>query len=52
MWYTAGVGNTANFGIDLISSNYRASTADTDTDTFYLKIIDHLIFLYFLPLMS
>ena len=28
----AGVGDTANFGIDLIPSNYRASIADTDTD--------------------
>ena len=40
-----GVGDTANFGIDLIPSKYRASIADTntdtDTDTFHLKIPDH-----------
>lgn len=28
-----GVGNTAKFGIDSIPSKYRASVADTDTDT-------------------
>ena len=33
------VGNTANFGIDPIPSNYRASIANTNT--FYLKIPDH-----------
>ena len=35
------VGDTANFGIDSIPSNYRVSIADTDTNTFYLKIPDH-----------
>ena len=34
------MGDTANFGIDLIPSKYRASIVDTDTDTFYLKIPD------------
>lgn len=28
-----GVGDTAHLGIYPIPSNYRASTADTDTDT-------------------
>ena len=40
-----GVGDTGNFGIDLIPSKYRASIADadadTDTDTFYMKCNDH-----------
>ena len=31
---TLGVGDTANFGIDPIPTKYRASIADTDTDTF------------------
>ena len=49
-----GVGDTANFGIDPIPSNYRVSIADTDTDTFYLKIHDHLMILgfYILPYLS
>ena len=42
-----GVGKTADFGIDPIPSDYRASIADTDTDTFYLKIPDHWMILYF-----
>ena len=29
-----GMGHDANFGIELIPSNYRASIADTDTDYF------------------
>ncbi len=33
-----GVCNTANFGIDPIPSKYRASIADTDSDTCHLKI--------------
>ena len=37
----AGVGDTANFGIDLKTINYRASITDTNTDTFYLKIPDN-----------
>ena len=42
------VGDTAHFGIGRIPSNYRASIADTDTDTtFYLKIRDHWMILYF-----
>ena len=42
-----GVGDTANFGIDPIPSKYRASIADTDTDTFNLKIPDQIMILYF-----
>ena len=44
-----GVGDTATFGIDPIPSKYRASIADTDTDTdiFYLKIPDQIMILYF-----
>ena len=38
--WTVGVGDTANFGIDLIPSKYRASIADNDTDTFHLNISD------------
>ena len=44
-------GRYCNFGIDPILINYRASIADTDTDTdtdtFYLKIPDHWMILYF-----
>ncbi len=38
--FTLGVCDTANFGIDPIPSKYRASIADTDTDsdTCHLKI--------------
>lgn len=40
----SGLGDTLDFGIDLIPSKYRASIADTDTDTstdtFYLKYHD------------
>ncbi len=32
-----GVCDTANFGIDPIPSKYRASIADTDSDTSHLK---------------
>ncbi len=32
-----GVCDTANFGIDPIPSKYRASIADTDSDTCHLK---------------
>ena len=47
--YALGMGDTANFGIDPIPSKYRAIIADTDNDTnsFYLKISDHLMILYF-----
>ena len=46
------VGDTENFGVDPIPSNYRASIADTntDTDTFCLKIpwfLDHWMIWYF-----
>ena len=55
-----GVGDNANFGTDPIQSKYRASVADTDTDTdtdtntdtFYLKIPDHWMILYFCLLIS
>ncbi len=40
-----GVYDTANFGIDPIPSKYRASIADTDTDsdTCHLKIKEKYI---------
>ena len=38
-----GVSGTANFGIDSIPSNYRASITDTDT----YKNPDHWMILYF-----
>ena len=41
------VGDTANFGIYPIPSDYRASIANTDTDTFHSKIPDHLMIWYF-----
>ncbi len=36
--FLLGVCDTANFGIDPIPSKYRASIADTDSDTCHLKI--------------
>ncbi len=33
LYFEVGVCDTANFGIDPIPSKYRASIADTDTDS-------------------
>ena len=47
--YTLRVGNTVNFGIDSISSNYSAGIADinTNTGTYSLKMTDSWMILYF-----
>lgn len=47
-WFTPAlwVGDTGDFGMDLIPSKYKASIVDTNTNRFYLKCHDHWFILW------